>query len=45
MKEKNNKNKENFLKILSMATPKEINDIIERRGNEPKPIPLVIFLD
>lgn len=39
------KNKENFLRILSIATPKELNDIIERKGKEPKPMPLVIFLD
>ena len=35
--------KDSFLKILSSATPQEINNIIEERGKEPKPRPLVYF--
>lgn len=35
--------KEDFVAILSVATPQEINMIIEDRGKEPPRIPLVIF--
>ena len=36
-------NKDTFLKILASATPQEINEIIEERGKEPKPRPIVYF--
>ncbi len=45
---KNRKNskysKEDFIAILSVATPKELNDIIEQRGKGPKKVPLIIKL-
>lgn len=34
--------KEGFLKILSVATPTEINKIIEQKGQQIKGIPLIV---
>lgn len=34
--------KEGFLTILSVATPTEINKIIEQKGQQVKPIPLIV---
>jgi hypothetical protein len=43
MKEKNNIQKEDFIKLLSLMTPEEINKMIEQKGKKPKPIPIVVF--
>lgn len=43
MKDIKKNKKDTFLEILSCATPKQINDLIESKGKEAKPIPLVVF--
>ena len=43
MKDIKKNKKDTFLEILSCETPKQINDLIESRWKEAKPMPLVVF--
>lgn len=43
MKDKNNIKKDDFIQLLSLMTPEEINKMIEQKGKKPKPIPIVVF--
>ena len=42
MKDIKKNKKDTFLEILSCATPKQINDLIESSGKESKSFPLVV---
>lgn len=42
MKKTDPKLKEGFIKVLSSLSPEEINKIIEEKGQEIKPIPLIV---
>lgn len=40
-----NSKRSQFLTILAVATVEEINSMIEQKGKEAKPIPLVVFYE
>ncbi len=42
MKKTNPETRESFIKILALMSPQEINKMIEEKGVEVKPLPLIV---